>query len=94
MPGRAELAAGTLLGLVLAAPALPAEPAPDGGFLEFLGLLVEDDGEYLDPLDMANISLPEADGRGADGPEDERLDDETARHECDAAQENDDEDAE
>jgi len=94
MPGRVELGVGTLLVLVLAGPALAAEAAPDGGFLEFLGLLVEDGGEYVDPLDMANISLPEADGPGGDGPAQDRLDDEATRHEGDAAQENDDEDSE
>lgn len=75
MPGRAELAAGTLLGLLLAGPAAAVEPAPDAGFLEFLGLLVEDDGEYLDPLDMASVRLPEDDGseqEWPDGAHDER----------------------
>ncbi|MEQ8857986.1 MAG: hypothetical protein RIC56_05015 [Pseudomonadales bacterium] len=72
MPGRAEVAAGTLLGLVLAGPALAAEPPPDADFLEFLGLLVEDGGEYVDPLDMADLSFPDAepevDEPGFDGP--------------------------
>jgi len=94
MPGRVEFAAGTLLGLVLAGPALAAEAMPDGGFLEFLGLLVEDGGEYVDPLDMADISLPEADGQGGDGPAQDWLDDEAARHQGGVAEENDDDDAE
>ena len=72
MPGRADLAAGTLLGLVLASPALAAEPLPDADFLEFLGLLVEDDGEYVDPLDMAGLSFPDADVLEVDEPEIDR----------------------
>ena len=94
MPAGVELAAGTLLALVLAGAALASEPLPEGDFLEFLGLLVEDGGEYVDPLDMAEVSLPEADGQGVDEPEREWLDDGAMRHEGDVAEENDDEDAE
>lgn len=94
MPGRVELAASTLLGLVLAGPALAAEAVPNGGFLEFLGLLVEDGGEYVDPLDMANISLPEPDGQGVNEPAQDRLDDGATRQQGGVAEEDDDEDAE
>lgn len=58
MPARVEWAAGILAGLLLAAPAGAAESVPDAGFLEFLGMLVEDEGEYLDPLDMADVDWP------------------------------------
>ncbi|NGX16297.1 hypothetical protein [Wenzhouxiangella sp. XN24] len=39
----------------------PAESLPDAGFLEFLGLLIEDGDGYLDPLDMAVDETTEAD---------------------------------
>jgi hypothetical protein len=38
-----------LMSFVAAAP-VPAEEAPPPGFLEFLGVLVEQDGELIDPL--------------------------------------------
>ncbi|MAT83316.1 MAG: hypothetical protein CMQ43_12160 [Gammaproteobacteria bacterium] len=56
----------------------PADAPPDGDFLEFLGWLVEEDGEFVDPLDMA----------GPDWKVPEREPRETAAD--DAAQENDD----
>lgn len=64
MPGRVERWAGALAVLLAAsampaAPAAAAEPAPDADLLEFLGLLVEDDGEYLDPLDLMDVALPD-----------------------------------
>ena len=67
--------------LLLATGAQAAPPAgdlPDADFLEFLGWLVEEDGEFVDPLDMAGADwkLPDRDGP------------ETAAE--DAAQENDD----
>ena len=37
-----------LMSFVAAAP-VPAEEAPPPGFLEFLGVLVEQDGELIDP---------------------------------------------
>jgi len=65
---------GLLAGALLAVAAHAAEAPPEAGFLEFLGMLVEDEGEYLDPLDMAGDAW---DGRGVDGravppPTDER----------------------
>ena len=39
----------------------PTESLPDAGFLEFLGLLVEDADGYLDPLDMAVDETTEED---------------------------------
>jgi len=52
---RVEMMAIVLIGLSVA-PRLQAEdvlPAP--GLLEYLGNLVEDDGNYVDPLDMENF---------------------------------------
>jgi len=39
----------------------PSESLPDAGFLEFLGLLIEEGDSYLDPLDMAVDETTEAD---------------------------------
>ena len=37
------------------------EPPPDGDFLEYLALMVEEDGEYLDLMDLTEVEdLPEA----------------------------------
>jgi hypothetical protein len=74
MPAGAERLGGLLAGALLAVAAHAAEAPPEAGFLEFLGMLVEDEGEFLDPLDMAGEDW---DGRGVDGravppPTDER----------------------
>ncbi|MEQ9002825.1 MAG: hypothetical protein RIE74_04600 [Pseudomonadales bacterium] len=58
MRGKAEMAATLLIGTLWTGPGA-AEPTPDLAFLEYLGMLVEADGELLDPLDLA--SLPEPD---------------------------------
>lgn len=58
MRGKAEMAATLLIGVLWSAPGA-SEPAPDPAFLEYLGMLVEADGELIDPLDLA--SLPEPD---------------------------------
>ena len=43
-----------MVGLLLMAPAGLAEEAlPPPGFLEFLGSMVESEGEFIDPLSMA-----------------------------------------
>lgn len=91
MPGRIELAAGALSGLLLAGVVVPAEPPPDAGFLEFLGMLVEDDGLYLDPLDMAAVDWPDRETDGDDQAA-ATLPDEQERPAGDAALEKDDED--
>ena len=36
-------------------PAIAEEAAPDAGFLEYLGQMVEEDGEYLDLMDLADV---------------------------------------
>lgn len=49
-----------LLPPMLPSGTLAAEEAPpDADFLEYLGLMVEEDGEYLDLMDLAEV--PEAD---------------------------------
>jgi len=74
MPGRAERAGAMLAGLLLGIAAHATEASPEAGFLEFLGMLVEDQGEYLDPLDMAGDAWDGngVDGRAAQPPTDER----------------------
>lgn len=47
--------------LLLASALAHGEAQPDDGFLEFLGMLVEENDGYLDPLDMEGIELPDAD---------------------------------
>lgn len=58
MPIRADLGAAALAVVLLGAPARAADVPPEPGFIEYLGLLVEEDGEYLDPLDLENTDLP------------------------------------
>jgi hypothetical protein len=42
------------------------DPAPDGDFLEYLGQMVEEDGEYLDLMDLAEVEdLPATPDRNA-----------------------------
>lgn len=47
-----------------------AEPAEEFGFFDYLGTMVEDDGEWLDPLAMEADLQPQ----GADAPEHEASD--------------------
>ena len=54
-----------LAALLLGCPALAGEAVPDGAFLEFLGWMVEQDGEYLDPLDLAEVALADVAAEGA-----------------------------
>lgn len=57
MPIRADLGAAALAVALLGAPVRAADAPPEPGFIEYLGLLVEEDGEYLDPLDLENTDL-------------------------------------
>ena len=44
------------------------EPAPDLGFLEYLGRMVEEDGQYLDLMDLAEVEeLPGTTRAGHNG---------------------------
>lgn len=74
MPAGAERLGGLLAGALLAVAAHAAETPPEAGFLEFLGMLVEDEGEYLDPLDMAGAAWDDGgtDGRAVPPPTDAR----------------------
>lgn len=70
MTAKAEVLPGLLAAALLATAAgadeSPSdEPKPDPGFLEFLGLLVDDGDDYLDPLDMAVGDWTEADHQAA-----------------------------
>ena len=58
MPLRVSVA--VTAGLLLTAALARGEAPPDDGFLEFLGMLVEENDGYLDPLDMEGIELPDA----------------------------------
>ena len=59
MPLRASVA--MTASLLLASALAHGEAQPDDGFLEFLGMLVHENDEYLDPLDMEGLQLPDAD---------------------------------
>lgn len=73
MPARVEQLGAMLAGVLFGFAAHGAE-VPETGFLEFLGMLVEDDGVYLDPLDMAgdDWSGGQAGERAADSGNDGR----------------------
>lgn len=58
MPARAELLLCLLLVGTGLAHARDPQALPDGGFLEFLGMMLEEDGGYLDPLDLADTAPP------------------------------------
>lgn len=60
--------------LLLAAGLALGEEPPDDGFLEFLGMLVQENDDYLDPLDMVGVELPEADASTDVGPAEENSD--------------------
>ena len=72
MPLRASAAMAVSL-LFTAGLALGEEP-PDDGFLEFLGMLVQENDDYLDPLDMAGVELPDAESSSDDDPAEENGD--------------------
>lgn len=52
MQHRVEVMAIVLIGLSVAARLQAEEIPPEPGLLEYLGNLVEDDGNYVDALDM------------------------------------------
>jgi hypothetical protein len=56
-----EARAAGLLAVALTVAAAAAEPPPDQGFLEFLGMLVESDDGFVDPLDLTEVELLEGD---------------------------------
>ena len=65
LTAKAEVLPGLLAAVLLATAAgadesPPDEPKPDPGLLEFLGLLVEEGDDYLDPLDLAVDDWKEA----------------------------------
>ncbi len=53
--------AARLIAMLLATHSLDsvaeAETEPDPGFLEFLGMMVENEGELIDALDMINVDM-------------------------------------
>jgi hypothetical protein len=63
-----------MVSLLLVAPVTYAEEALPAGFLEFLGTMVESEGELLDPLSMVTateqVLIDEA-GNADETPEDE-----------------------
>ena len=65
---RASWAAAIALGAAAAMGAAASEL--DAEFLDFLGSFADEDGNWLDPLELEELELPE-DGQNEDGSEDE-----------------------
>ena len=55
MQHRVEVMAIVLIGLSVAQRLQAEDVLPEPGLLEYLGNLIEDDGSYVDPLDMENF---------------------------------------
>ena len=55
MQHRVEMMAVVLIGLSMSARLQAEDVLPEPGLLEYLGNLVEDDGNYVDPLDMEDF---------------------------------------
>ncbi len=87
MPLRASVA--MTASLLLASTLAHGEVEPDDGFLEFLGMLVQENDEYLDPLDMEGVQLPDADTSTDGGDTEEHNSEENDAEENDAEENSD-----
>lgn len=75
MQHRVEVMAIVLIGLSVSMRIQAEEVLPEPGLLEYLGNLVEDDGNYVDPLDMTDFqeSLQTLSREQTDNPSDETI---------------------